>query len=227
MKRMTALLATAVVFVPTAYAASGRVRARPLPQEPLPGGFHWHDALIGGAFVLGAVLLLVGLVVLKRGDRLSTGRAMLACVGAALFAALTLTATAVAAGPEYRNFTTLPFSETNVSCTGEEVEVSGVIRHHVVFVIDGTGGFHGNGIFTAIATGTSASGTRYVANFTSLLSQYIGPVEAPAAATSPFSFRLISNDGTPNLQVRGFFHITVDANGTVRVFTSELTVECT
>jgi hypothetical protein len=101
-----------------------------------------------------------------------------------------------------------------------------VIRHHVVFVNDGAGGFHGNGLFTAIATGTSSSGTRYVANFTDQLVQYIAPGEAPVAVTSPFSFRLISNDGTPNLHVSAAFHITITATGRVSVFVDGFDVDC-
>jgi len=127
------------------------------------------------------------------------------------------TATAAAAGPEYKNFTTLPFSETNVACTGETVDVlRGDSTHHVVFVIDGAGGFHGNGLFTAIAKGTSSSGTRYVANFTDHLVQYIASAEAPVAVTAPFSFRLISNDGTPNLTAQAKFHITIAATDGIR-----------
>lgn len=148
---------------------------------------------------------------------------------------LGLGGTAAAAGPTYTNFTTQPFAETNESCSGETVEVSGVIRHHVVFVEDAAGGFHGNGIFTAIAKGVSSSGTRYVVNFTSILSQYFGageldeeglPLGPPVTATSPFSFRLISNDGTPNLSMRASFHITVNANGDVTAFADDFQIEC-
>ncbi len=137
---------------------------------------------------------------------------------------LSLSSTATAAGPTYTNFTTQPFAETNESCTGETVDVSGVIRHHVVFVEDATGGFHSNGIFTTIAKGISSSGTRYVLNFTDRLSQYFGPGELdeegvplgpPVIATDTFSFRLISNDGSPNLIMRATFHITINANGEV------------
>ena len=135
-------------------------------------------------------------------------------------------ASALGAGVDYKNFTTQPFSETDVSCTGETVEISGILRHHVVFVIDGDGGFHGNGIFVGSAKGVSASGTRYVANFTSELSQYIAAGDAPAAATSPFSFHLISNDGTPNLHVSAFFHITVTPDGDTVVFADEFDVVC-
>jgi hypothetical protein len=223
-KRITALLSIAAMLSVSAYAgAKDALRTQPLPQEPASGGFDWYDASVGGVFVLGAVLLVAGLVALsRRGGR--RRHATLVCLGVALL--LTLTASAFAAGPEYKNFTTLPFSETETSCTGETVEVSGVIRHHVVFVNDAAGGFHGNGIFTVIAKGTSSSGTRYVTNFTDLLIQYIAAGDAPAAATGPFSFRLISNDGTPNLYVQGAFHITVDAHGEIIVDLSDLSLDC-
>lgn len=148
---------------------------------------------------------------------------------------LSLSGTAQAAGPTYTNFTTQPFAETQESCTGETVEISGVIRHHVVFVEDAAGGFHGNGIFTVIAKGVSSSGTRYVANFTDILSQYFAPGELdeegipvgpPLTATAPFSFRLISNDGTPNLMLRAAFHITVNANGATTAFASDFRMNC-
>ncbi len=148
---------------------------------------------------------------------------------------LGLSSTATAAGPTYTNFTTQPFAETNESCTGETVDVSGVIRHHVVFVEDATGGFHSNGIFTTIAKGISSSGTRYVLNFTDRLSQYFGPGELdeegvplgpPVIATATFSFRLISNDGSPNLIMRAKFHITINANGEVAAFADDFQIDC-
>ncbi len=226
MRRIAVISSVATMLVVTAYGgAKEPLRVQPLPQQPLPGGFDWHDALVGGASVFGAVLLLAGLVALARRSRSRTGRGTLACLGAALLLTM-MTASAGAAGPEYKNFWTMPFSETNLTCTGETVDVSGVLRHHVVFVADANGGFHGNGIFNGIAKGTSSSGTRYVANFTDLLIQYFGPGDTPVAVTSPFSFRLISNDGTPNLHARGSFHITVNAQGEVTVLRSDFDIYC-
>lgn len=219
--------ALATLFATAFGGAAEPLQVQPLPQEPLPGGFDWDDALVGGAFALGAVLVLAGLVALARRSRRRTGQGTLACLAAALLLImLSVTASAGAAGPDYRNFTTLPFSETNVSCSGEAVDVSGVIRHHVVFVIDSTGSFHGNGIFNAVAKGTSSSGTRYVANFTDLLIQHFDSGDNPVAVTSPFSFRLISNDGTPNLHASALFHITINAQGAVTVFISNFNLSC-
>lgn len=228
MRGILVIASAATMLVATAYGgARAPLRAQPLPQQPLPGGFDWHDALVGGAAVLGALLLLAGLVAVTRRSRRRKGQGMFACVGAALLlTAMSVTASAGAAGPDYKNFTTLPFSETDVSCTGETVDVSGVIRHHVVFVVDATGGFHGNGIFNGVATGTSSSGTRYVANFTDLLIQHFDPEDTPVAVTSPFSFRLISNDGTPNLHARASFHITVNAQGEVTVLMADFDIYC-
>lgn len=141
-------------------------------------------------------------------------------------AAMALAASPVAAAPPDTNFTVEPFSETITSCSGESVDTVGTIRHHVVFVADATGGFHGNGIFQIIAKGTSASGTRYVANSTATLSQYFAADEIPSEGTAPFAYHLISNDGSPNLQVRDWFHITVNATGEVSVFRSGLEVVC-
>lgn len=226
MRRITALLALSALFVPVYATAENRLRAQPLPDQPLPGGFDWHDALVGGAAVAGVVLILIAAIVARR-TRSHGRRGTLACLAATVAIAATVgSATAAAAGPEYKNFTTLPFSEANISCSGETVEVFGVIRHHVVFVNDGAGGFHGNGLFNAIAKGTSSSGTRYVASFTDHLIQYIGAGELPVAVTSPFSFRLISNDGTPNLYVRGNFHITIAATGSVTSVLDEFEIEC-
>lgn len=228
MKRITALLvALAAMLVPVYATARDRLRAEPLPEQPLPGGFDWYDALIGGAAVAGVLLIVSGIIV-ARGMRARGRRGTLACIATTVAAVVASAgaATAAAAGPEYKNFTTLPFSETNVTCTGESVEVSGVIRHHVVFVNDGAGGFHGNGLFTAIAEGTSSSGTNYVANFTSQLIQYIGSGDLPVAVTSPFSFRLISNDGTPNLIAQAKFHITISPTGSVTATIDEFEIVC-
>jgi hypothetical protein len=217
--KWTALVLTGATVLA---AAADRLQVRPVARESL-AGFGWQDAFVGGATVLGAVLVLGGVALLTR----RAGRGPLAAISAVLCLGLAaLAPVAAGAGPEYKNFTTLPFAETDVSCTGETVEVSGVIRHHVVFVNDGAGGFHGNGLFTAMAKGTSSSGTRYVANFTDHLVQYIAAGEAPVAVTALFSFRLISNDGTPNLHVRGAFHITITATGDITVFVSEFEVEC-
>jgi hypothetical protein len=152
--------------------------------------------------------------------------AALGSLAVASVVALLAIDTAVAAGPIYKNFTTLPFSEEDVSCSGEPVVVSGIVRHHAIFVMDAHGGFHGTSHFNGYATGVSSSGTRYVVNFTDGLRQYFAPGDVPSVGTGPFSFRLISNDGSPNLLVRGAFHITVNANGEVTVFVEDVRIEC-
>lgn len=153
----------------------------------------------------------------RRGLALAIGTAVL----------LTVAATPVgAAGPEYKNFWVQPFSEVETTCTGDLVEITGTIRHHVVFVNDGNGGFHGNGIFVVNASGVSEDGTRYVASSVNQLSQYIAPGDGVAAVTAPFTFRLISTDGSPNLYVQDEFHLTINANGAVVVSRSDLSVVC-
>lgn len=132
----------------------------------------------------------------------------------------------LAAGPEYKNFWTQPFSEVETTCTGELVEITGTIRHHVVFVNDGNGGFHGNGIFVMNGSGVSEDGTRYVASFVSQVSQYIAPGDGAVAVTAPFTFRLVSTDGSPNLYVMDKFHITINSNGEVVASWNEVSVVC-
>jgi hypothetical protein len=127
---------------------------------------------------------------------------------------------------EFRNSYTIPFSETDVACNGETVDVSGLLRHRVVIVDHANGGLHGSTLTRGTATGISSSGTRYVANFTDAGSEYFAPGDVPANGTFPFSFRLISNDGSPNLTVRAFFHITVNANGEITTFSNEFEIVC-
>ncbi len=148
-------------------------------------------------------------------------------VGIGIAVLLTIAATPVlAAGPEYKNFWTQPFSEVETTCTGDLVEITGTIRHHVVFVNDGSGGFHGNGIFVMSGSGVSEDGTRYVASFVGQVSQYIAPGDGVVAVTAPFTFRLVSTDGSANLYVREEFHITINANGEVVGSRSDLSVVC-
>ena len=132
----------------------------------------------------------------------------------------------LAAGPEYMNRWIQPFAEVDETCTGELVEITGTIRHHVVFVNDGADGFHGNAIIVGNASGVSEGGTRYVASFVDQLSEYFASDEAAAVGTAPFFFHLISNDGSPNLYVTGRFHVTINANGEVVTSWSELAIDC-
>lgn len=153
-------------------------------------------------------------------------RALRAVVGSWLILVSSAVAPVLAAGPEYMNFWTEPFSEEVESCSGEPVEISGTLRHHVVFVADGRGGFHGNGIFVGTASGVSESGTRYVSSFTDQLSQYFAPGDGASVGSGPLSFRLISTDGSDNLYVRGRFHVTVNAIGDVVASWADLVVVC-
>lgn len=135
--------------------------------------------------------------------------------------------TATAAGRvEFRNLYTVPISETVQTCSGETVELTGVLEHRVVIVVDPNGGLHLSVTNRGIEEGTSESGTRYVGTFTDVGAEYIPLDEAPGTGTFPFSFRLVSNDGSPNLLVRGFFHITVNANGEVTNFSQDFEVVC-
>lgn len=156
-----------------------------------------------------------------------TSRFKRLAIATCLVAVLATVATpALGAGPEYMNFWTQPFSEVDETCSGELVEISGTLRHHVVFVVDGGGGFHGNGIFVGSATGVTESGTTYIASFTDQLSQYSAPGDGTSVGSAPFSFRLVSADGSPNLYVTGSFHITVNADGEIVASWTEFDVVC-
>ena len=141
-------------------------------------------------------------------------------------AALTAAPAAAASNVEFRNSDVGPFSETDVACSGELVDISGTLHHRVVIVVDERGGVHTTAITRGIGTGVADSGTRYVGVFVDTSAQYFGPGDVPATGTFPFFFRLISNDGSPDLMVRQQFHITVNANGEITSFTSDTTVSC-
>lgn len=148
----------------------------------------------------------------------STLLALVAWLAAAPVSALT--------NVEFRNSYVVPFSETDVTCTGESVDISGTLHHRVVIVVDDRGGLHITGITRGVATGVSGSGTSYLGIFVDKNAQYFAPGEVPANGTAPFFFRLISNDGSPDLAVRGGFHITINASGQLTVFINDMAVEC-
>jgi hypothetical protein len=132
-----------------------------------------------------------------------------------LFAAGSATADVTVVAKESN---TVPYSETVVSCTGETVELSGLVQERLMIFYDPLLGYHFNRITRGTFTGTSESGTRYVGNFVDKGTAYIYlPADgSPWAETFPFSFHLISTDGTQDLVVRVLEHITVDANNRIR-----------
>jgi len=126
----------------------------------------------------------------------------------------------------YRNPYTQPVSETEETCSGDVVELSGLLRHSVVIVEDATGGIHSSYTIRWHLTGVTEGGTRYVGAVVNNGAEYFSADEMPANGTFGDRFRLISQDGSPNLLVHAQFHITVNAAGEVTTFWNELDVVC-
>ena len=126
----------------------------------------------------------------------------------------------------YRNPFTIAVSEVDETCNGDVVEISGLLRHDVLIVIDAAGGLHSTYTIRATLKGVSESGTTYLGSGVNTGSEYFAPDETPANGTFVDGFRLISNDGTPNLRVRALFHITVSPTGEITTFTQDLDVVC-
>jgi hypothetical protein len=125
---------------------------------------------------------------------------------------------------------TIPVDETQVvsnACTGEDVllSFSGFISIHLVFnenvavgqtqiVLDGSG------------TGIS-SGSSYVLNTASAQAENIDAAQdGTIEATLLQNLELISLGSSSNLMLQARNHITINANGTVTVFTTEMTSAC-
>jgi hypothetical protein len=123
---------------------------------------------------------------------------------------------------------TAPFSETVVSCTGETIELSGTVQHRLIVFYDPRLGYHFNVITRASLTGVSESGVRYVANFVNKGTAYIflPAEESPEAITFPFSFHLISTDGSQDLVIRELLHLTTDAQFRITSAFDTLYVSC-
>jgi len=145
-------------------------------------------------------------------------------------AGLAVCASAGAATAESRLVFRNPFvqhiNDTEATCTGESVDITGLLRHNVVIVEDANGGLHSTYAIRYTLEGTTTSGTRYLGRGVNNGTEYFAPGDAPANGTFQSIFRLISTDGSPNLIVNDFFHITVNASGDVTTFTQELDVVC-
>ena len=125
---------------------------------------------------------------------------------------------------------TIPVEETQITtdpCTGEAVLVtfSGFIAIHVVFNDNVATGqtevvLHGAG--TAIS-----SGSTYILN--SALSQaenFDAELDGTIVATLVQRLEFISEGSGPNLVAEARNHITINADGTVTVSTTEMTSTC-
>jgi hypothetical protein len=101
------------------------------------------------------------------------------------------------------------------------------MSHSVTIVVDARGGLHTNNVNRVIVDALGSRGTRYIGSLTEVGTQYFAPDEMPAIGSFPFSFRLISLDGSPNVTVKGTWRITINALGEVRAFHDDVRVECT
>lgn len=126
----------------------------------------------------------------------------------------------------YRNPFTIAISETEPSCSGEPIHLSGILRHEVVIVEDAAGGLHSSYAIRIHLEGTSVNGTRYIATGVNNGSEYFSIDEAPANGTFHSLFHLISADRSENLLVHATFHITVNARGAVTTFTQDVDIVC-
>jgi hypothetical protein len=127
---------------------------------------------------------------------------------------------------EYRNHFVTTISETERSCSGDAVELTGTLRHDVIIVVDTAGGLHSSYNIRAVIRGTSEDGTPYVGIIVNNGAEYFSADEAPANGTFGDRFRLISQDDSANLLAHAMFHITIDAQGRVTRFRSELDIVC-
>jgi hypothetical protein len=91
------------------------------------------------------------------------------------------------------------------------------MSHMVTIVTDARDELHTNVVNRVRVTAISSGGTRYMGSLTAVETQYFGPGNVPAKVALPFSLRLISFDGSPNLIVIGLFHITVNAKAAALV----------
>ncbi len=126
----------------------------------------------------------------------------------------------------YRNPFVITVSETDETCVGDTVELTGTLRHDVIIVVDAAGGLHSSYTIRAVLRGTSENGTTYIGIGVNNGAEYFSADETPANGTFGDRFRLISQDGSPNLLVHAVFHITVDPSGRITRFWNELDIVC-
>jgi hypothetical protein len=123
-----------------------------------------------------------------------------------------------------------PFSfEVNPACNNDDVIVTGKYSIEEQEFTAGDGSIHLHVNISAHGTATgSPSGENYVFSYSQ---SEVGNVDSTNSTgevsyTDPYSFRLISKAGGPNLYVTMFIHITVDANGNVTASITRVEVNC-
>ena len=153
-------------------------------------------------------------------------RKILALVIALALAAITaLPANAQAIS--FRDREIVPFEALVIACNGEEVFLSGELLLMSHTTIDARGGFHSK--FTLVprhVRGVGSAGTLYKAVGGQRDHFNADADFAPLNETFTTMFNLVSQGGSDNLQFKGTFHITVNAQGEVTAFVERFSEKC-
>lgn len=121
-----------------------------------------------------------------------------------------------------------PFETFVIACNGEDVTVSGELLLMSHTTIDARGGFHSK--FTLVprhVRGVGAvTGIQYKA-VGGQRSHFNADADfAPLNETFTTMFNLVSQGGSDNLQFKGTFHITINAQGEVTSFVDRFSEKC-
>ncbi|HXH47783.1 MAG TPA: hypothetical protein VNM47_00285 [Terriglobia bacterium] len=121
-----------------------------------------------------------------------------------------------------------PFSfDVSPACNGDDVSITGKLSlvEHDFTSTDGTEHFqiretlHGTGI-------GSPSGQNYIFNATASDEANVSNSDTGEETEVPIKFELIAQGGGQNFYVTVFFHVTVDANGNLRVDIQRVEMNC-
>jgi hypothetical protein len=138
--------------------------------------------------------------------------------------AILLLIPAMALAAVVENIHDIPLSGAVINpCNGETVTFSGVDHFVARVTLDAGGGFHLATHDNIHVTATGSDGNSYEGNQedTSELNGKIGVEQ-----TSVLTFSEISKGSAPNFEVHILQHITVNPNGTVTVFFSNMSANC-
>lgn len=124
--------------------------------------------------------------------------------------------------------TTIPLEGTVLDCAGNPVELVGEAHILTHMTISAGGHFNLVAHLDQNLQGTSADGTRHVMN-QQLQDTFTGDASDgfPLTQTFVIHSNLNNNDPTvPQLHIRGFLHVTFNANGEITAARSEIKEEC-
>jgi hypothetical protein len=109
-------------------------------------------------------------------------------------------------------------------CTGELVDINVTDKADFHVLSDNAGGFHLDihDVYSGLGVGET-TGTVYIANQTDTLSIN---AKVGQEQTAPLHFEMVSKGGSPNLEVHGILHVTVNANGVTTAFVDISSVSC-